>query len=877
MSRESTKKEKASYLTPLISKLLSEPLSFKEARFPDSVTIKPNSYVKLTSGGSQPDSTEAEKAEKQKKMQVTKSEWKKKRPRSVLEAVAMYTGKPAAKTEKRRRRSERRREREIKQLERTIEKEKNAIAEVKTEHKGSKEENNAESVESGKLTMSNAVFDGESEKDADASDADYQTADEEGGESENEESEESENEEDEGSKGSEDENGDEEEDMEQLKRDLKRDMYEGAEKAEEDEKDENDVKSEKEEKEQNDVRNTKDAKDVKNLNALNDSNVEKKVNDKKTEGNNENKGNKQTQNHEQTKQINQTNPSNKPSTASTPNSDFFDLDEEEDDRGSNGSKRIFKSWRQFENRSAPVGLLNHGVTCYMNSAVQAMCHVPAVMHYFVDVHRNKYNKVIGAHSVTKVLADTACKMFQIGRKNEWRKVLYINPKKLIYKLEEINPMMSEWQQEDSHEYFMSLMSRLQEDSTPKGVKLNQSIIYDIFGGLLNQTVTCTNCGHISTTQQEFYDLSLGLESSKARESTLLNVEQMKRLKERISASGENGSSRQVCDLLERRIQTQQERRKINLKGGNGAVVSSLNAEAKSVSSSSSYSSSDQDLSSDGDTDGTNEETYGTDRDVDQDTDQDSSSDNDSNANQEPNTSEKLTSKLTSDSTKSTSDSNPGSNSSAATSQQAENSVQKQNPSHSIQQHAQLPKYSIDRSIGQFFSPEMIRTDKRDQSGYVCEKCNKRTAAVKISTISRAPETLTVHLKRFRFNGTSSMKVKATVSYPDVLDLSDYTTTRETPVRYRLIAVILHEGRSVSSGHYVAHCRQPDGTWATYDDEIVQKIKPRRALNDPSAYVLIYSRLTLRGVPVVPFAGVPQKRVRGQGTQKRGRRKRRRRN
>ncbi|KAF6008788.1 hypothetical protein HII12_004016 [Brettanomyces bruxellensis] len=855
MSRESTKKEKASYLTPLISKLLSEPLSFKEARFPDSVTIKPNSYVKLTSGGSESDSTEAEKAEKQKKMQVTKSEWKKKRPRSVLEAVAMYTGKPAAKTEKRRRRSERRREREIKQLERTIEKEKNAIAEVKTEHKGSKEENNAESVESGKLTMSNAVFDGESEKDADASDADYQTADEEGGESENEESEESENEEDEGSEGSENENGDEEEDMEQLKRDLKRDMYEGAEKAEEDEKDENDVKSEKEEKEQNDVRNTKDAKDVKNLNALNDSNVEIKVNDKKTEGNNENKGNKQTQNHGQTKQINQTNPSDKPPTASTPNSDFFDLDEEEDDRGSNGSKRIFKSWRQFENRSAPVGLLNHGVTCYMNSAVQAMCHVPAVMHYFVDVHRNKYNKVIGAHSVTKVLADTACKMFQIGRKNEWRKVLYINPKKLIYKLEEINPMMSEWQQEDSHEYFMSLMSRLQEDSTPKGVKLNQSIIYDIFGGLLNQTVTCTNCGHISTTQQEFYDLSLGLESSKARESTLLNVEQMKRLKERISASGENGSSRQVCDLLERRIQTQQEQRKINLKGGNGVVGSSLNAEAKLVSSSSSYSSSDQDLSSDGDTDGTNEETYGTDRDADQDTDQDSSSDNDSNANQEPNTSEKLTSK-------STSDSNPGSNSSAATSQQAENSVQKQNPSHSIQQHAQLPKYSIDRSIGH---------------GYVCEKCNKRTAAVKISTISRAPETLTVHLKRFRFNGTSSMKVKATVSYPDVLDLSDYTTTRETPVRYRLIAVILHEGRSVSSGHYVAHCRQPDGTWATYDDEIVQKIKPRRALNDPSAYVLIYSRLTLRGVPVVPFAGVPQKRVRGQGTQKRGRRKRRRRN
>ena len=68
-------------------------------------------------------------------------------------------------------------------------------------------------------------------------------------------------------------------------------------------------------------------------------------------------------------------------------------------------------------------------------------------------------------------------------------------------------MMSEWQQEDSHEYYMSLISRLQEDST-KG-KLNESIIYDIFGGLLNQRITCHECHNVSITKQEFYDLSLG--------------------------------------------------------------------------------------------------------------------------------------------------------------------------------------------------------------------------------------------------------------------------------------------------------------------------------------------------------------------------------
>lgn len=95
---------------------------------------------------------------------------------------------------------------------------------------------------------------------------------------------------------------------------------------------------------------------------------------------------------------------------------------------------------------------------------------------------------------------------------------YINPKYLISRLDDINCMMSEWQQEDSHEYFMSLMSRLQEDSVPKGHKLIESIIYDVFGGLLKQIVTCKSCGSISKTEQPFYDLSLHLKGKKKLDS-----------------------------------------------------------------------------------------------------------------------------------------------------------------------------------------------------------------------------------------------------------------------------------------------------------------------------------------------------------------------
>ncbi|KAK6454987.1 ubiquitin-specific protease [Scheffersomyces xylosifermentans] len=357
---------------------------------------------------------------------------------------------------------------------------------------------------------------------------------------------------------------------------------------------------------------------------------------------------------------------------------FYGIGENNADRGSNNSTRIYKSWRELE-KNKPVGLLNHGVTCYMNSAIQAMVHIPAIQHYLNDINHNKVPD-LKPRSVSHVLADLSRRMWAL---DGVKQVKYVNPKKIIQRLGEINCMMSEWQQEDSHEYFMSLMSRLQEDSTPKGSKLNQSIIYDIFGGLLNQRITCTRCNNVSETKQEFYDLSLGLNKKKLRDHQPID------------------------------------------------------------------------------------------------------------------------------------DSIPNSN-----------------------------KYSIEKSIRDFFSNELIKIDKADKnSGYYCEKCKARTVAHKISFINRSPETLTVHLKRFKFNGNSSSKVKQSINYSNYLDLTRYTVDKRHPAKYKLTAVIVHEGRSISSGHYIAHCLQPDGTWATYDDEYINKIDERMALSDPSAYVLIYTKLT----------------------------------
>lgn len=354
---------------------------------------------------------------------------------------------------------------------------------------------------------------------------------------------------------------------------------------------------------------------------------------------------------------------------------FYDLNQNPNDHGSNGSTRIIKHWREYSDRK-PWGLLNEGVTCYMNSAIQAFVHIPAMQHYLNQIFTGKIGKEHKDKSnVTYTLAELSNSMWNPKLRVKQRP--YIYPKRMIQRLHQINCMMSQWQQEDSHEYFMSLMSRLQEDLTPKGQKLNSSIIYDIFGGLLNQKITCLKCQGVSETKQEFYDLSLGLNKKKSH------------------------------------------------------------------------------------------------------------------------------------------------------------------------------PYLLEKSLTDFFSNELIKTDKKDKlTGYYCNKCEMNTNANKISTIDISPEYLTIHLKRFKFDGNSLSKLKQSISYPNYLDLAKFQTQQDAelplPLKYRLMSVIVHEGRNVTLGHYVAHCLQPDGTWATYDDEYINKIAQEQALSDPAAYVLVYGKLTAKG-------------------------------
>ncbi len=60
--------------------------------------------------------------------------------------------------------------------------------------------------------------------------------------------------------------------------------------------------------------------------------------------------------------------------------------------------------------------------------------------------------------------------------------------------------------------------------------------------------------------------------------------------------------------------------------------------------------------------------------------------------------------------------------------------------------------------------------------------------------------------------------------------------------YELIATVSHIGRTMSSGHYKADVRQPDGSWLRFDDADVCHVSKADVLHG-LAYMLVYQMRT----------------------------------
>ncbi|CAL1683122.1 unnamed protein product [Lasius platythorax] len=184
-------------------------------------------------------------------------------------------------------------------------------------------------------------------------------------------------------------------------------------------------------------------------------------------------------------------------------------------------KKVHLGWKG----TFPVGagMYNIGNTCYLNSTLQALFHVPALVNWLIsDPHHN--SKMEQNDGNVECLTCAVAKTLQFTHQKSGGA---IKPFYIFNKLKLICRTMVPGQQEDAHEFLRYLLEGMERTylTRHKATKLDSysketTPINQIFGGYIRTEVKCLQCQHVSTTFQHFQDLLVDIRKANTLDEAL---------------------------------------------------------------------------------------------------------------------------------------------------------------------------------------------------------------------------------------------------------------------------------------------------------------------------------------------------------------------
>ena len=182
------------------------------------------------------------------------------------------------------------------------------------------------------------------------------------------------------------------------------------------------------------------------------------------------------------------------------------------------------------------------------------------------------------------------------------------------------------------------------------------------------------------------------------------------------------------------------------------------------------------------------------------------------------------------------------------------------------------KGDIHDCLRSYCQEEMLSGDEV----WKCSHCKCEREATKQITITRAPQFLVIHFKRFSASKTeSARKVHTPIDFPlHGLNMGPYMIPPPSPevarqfsklaggdgvvdpaitppYQYDAYGVMRHLGKSGSGGHYISLVKDSArGCWRKFDDERAtdfdpHKLKPDQRLQNDQAYLVFYARSAAR--------------------------------
>ncbi|KAL5111669.1 Ubiquitin carboxyl-terminal hydrolase 20 [Taenia crassiceps] len=152
-----------------------------------------------------------------------------------------------------------------------------------------------------------------------------------------------------------------------------------------------------------------------------------------------------------------------------------------------------------------------------------------------------------------------------------------------------------------------------------------------------------------------------------------------------------------------------------------------------------------------------------------------------------------------------------------------------------------PQIELKDCLDAFFDVDELSGENQ----YYCENCSRHTNGRMHVELTKLPEVLCLHLKRFRHDFINISKIHAPVNFPvQHLDLRKYrhSSCRDKVCEYDLVGVVCHSG-TVRFGHYYTYAlNSGDGEWYEFNDSSVQRVDVDTVVSlSSAAYVLVYRK------------------------------------